>query len=152
MIKLDTFEPNSVITGDAMVQLGNIAEVKASDIYDAALGLNMLQNLCHGLSKLSGWWDGIDPFDLNVAGCKNALIHSEVSEALEGVRKNCNDTHLTHRKMEEVEYADAIIRILDKGGARGLDIAGALIEKLAYNQQRADHKRENRAAEGGKKI
>lgn len=29
-------------------------------------------------------------------------------------------------------------------------LAGAVIEKLAYNQQRADHKPENRYAEGGK--
>lgn len=29
---------------------------------------------------------------------------------------------------------------------------GAVVEKLAYNAQRADHKPENRAKEGGKKF
>ena len=32
------------------------------------------------------------------------------------------------------------------------DIEGAMLEKLEYNKQRADHKRENRAKEGGKKF
>ena len=40
------------------------------------------------------------------------LIHSEISEAMEGARKDLMDTHLTHRSMMEVELADAIIRIL----------------------------------------
>ena len=43
-----------------------------------------------------------------------------------------------------------MIRIFDYAGALGLDLGGAMAEKLAYNQQRADHKRENRKAEGGK--
>jgi hypothetical protein len=34
----------------------------------------------------------------------------------------------------------------------GYDLAGAIMEKLAYNQQRADHKPEARAAEGGKSF
>lgn len=81
-----------------------------------------------------------------------ALIHSELSEALEGVRKNKMDDHLPHRKSVEVEMADAIIRILDYCGGRGLDIGGALEEKLAYNTTRADHTYEARAKNGGKKF
>lgn len=81
-----------------------------------------------------------------------ALIHSEISEALEGVRKNCPDDKLPHRKMEEVELADALIRIFDYAGAHNLDLGGALVEKMAYNRSRADHKPENRRKEGGKKI
>ena len=79
-----------------------------------------------------------------------ALIHSEISEALEGGRKGKMDDHLPHRYAVEVELADALIRIFDTAGAMKLDLAGAVIEKLAYNQQRADHKPENRFAEGGK--
>lgn len=45
-----------------------------------------------------------------------------------------------------------LIRVFDLAGGLGLGVAGAMIEKLAYNQKRADHKRENRAAEGGKKF
>jgi hypothetical protein len=85
-------------------------------------------------------------------GTKLCLIHSEVSEALEGARKGLMDSHLKHRKAEEVELADAIIRIFDLAGARKLDLYGAVVEKMEYNLHRPDHKREARAAEGGKKI
>jgi NTP pyrophosphatase (non-canonical NTP hydrolase) len=78
------------------------------------------------------------------------LIVSEVSEAMEGHRKNLPDDKLAHRPMVEVELADAVIRIFDLAGAKGYDIAGALVEKLQFNAKRADHKPENRAAEGGK--
>ena len=81
-----------------------------------------------------------------------ALMHSELSEALEGWRKNLMDDHLPDRKMIEVELADTIIRILDTGEAEGLDIAGAIRDKFAYNQTREDHKIENRRKENGKKI
>ena len=71
---------------------------------------------------------------------------------MEGVRKGIMDDHLPHRKMEEVEHADAIIRIFDYAGGHGLDVGGALVEKLKYNISRADHQVENRAKEGGKKT
>jgi len=54
--------------------------------------------------------------------------------------------------MEEVELADAMIRIMDYAGWRGFDLAGAMSDKLHYNLHRADHKPEARAAEGGKKF
>ncbi len=81
---------------------------------------------------------------------KLCLSHSEVSEAMEGYRKGLQDDHLPHRSMLEVELAYAVIRIADLAGALGLDLGGAIAEKLRYNQQRADHKPENRAKEGGK--
>jgi hypothetical protein len=94
-----------------------------------------------------GWYDKPRAFGEGIA-----LIHSEVSEALEGHRKGLNDDHLPSRPMAEVEFADAIIRILDEASRQGYDVAGALAEKFAYNQTRADHKRENREKEGGKKY
>lgn len=81
---------------------------------------------------------------------KLALIHSEVSEALEGYRKNLLDDHLQHRKMFEVELADVIIRVFDLAGAEGLDLGGAIEEKLEYNKKREDHKLTNRMKENGK--
>lgn len=110
--------------------------------------------VCHLLAVNAGWWH--DPAtgewkDRN-DGEMIALMHSELSEALEGLRKDSMDDHLPHRKQVEMELADTLIRIFDFAGARKLDLAGAVIEKLAYNQQRADHKLENRAQEGGKKF
>ena len=110
--------------------------------------------LCHELAARSGWWKEYDAmpeqYRKHFIGAKMALVHSEVSETVEGQRKGLMDSHLPHRSAEEVEMADTIIRLLDIAGKRKLDVFGAIIEKLAYNQQRADHKPENRAAEGGK--
>lgn len=81
-----------------------------------------------------------------------ALIHSEISEALEGERKNLMDDKLPHRKMAEVELADALIRILDYSAGFGYDIQGAYEEKMAYNATREDHKHEARVIAGGKQF
>jgi hypothetical protein len=108
---------------------------------------------CHRASKDAGWWAGVDPHaDIHIVPAKLALVHSEISEALEGHRKSLMDDKLPHRTMFEVELADAVIRIFDLAGAMGLDLGGALVEKVMYNASRADHKPENRAAEGGKKY
>jgi hypothetical protein len=71
---------------------------------------------------------------------------------MEGDRKNLMDDKLPHRPMREVELADAVIRIFDLAGAYGMDIAGAIVEKMAFNAVRPDHKIENRVAEGGKEY
>lgn len=81
-----------------------------------------------------------------------ALMHSELSEALEGLRKDKMDEHLPARKSVEVELADCIIRILDFCGAFKLDIGRAVSEKRAYNRKRADHKWTARARKNGKKF
>ncbi len=81
-----------------------------------------------------------------------ALIHSEISEALEGERKDLMDDKLPHRKMAEVELVDAIIRILDYAGGFDYDLQGAFDEKMACNAIREDHKHEARRIAGGKQF
>ena len=100
------------------------------------------------------WWEDLEtglPKERN-AGEMIALIHSELSEALEGTRKNLMDDKLSHRKMEEVEMADALIRILDYCAGRKLDIGGAYVEKMRFNATRKDHTKEERLKPNGKKI
>ena len=109
-----------------------------------------LMDLCHERSAAVGWWDGVDVDDKFAE--KIALIHSELSEALEGHRRDLMDNHLPHRKSVEVELGDAVIRIFDLAGKMKLDLFGAIDEKLEYNRTRADHKRAARAAKGGKKY
>lgn len=116
------------------------------------VGIRESVTVCHGASVAAGWWN--DPAtgarkERNKGECI-ALMHSELSEALEGLRKDLMDDHLPHRSMVEVELADTLIRIFDFAGAFGYDIAGAMLEKLAYNAKRADHKIEARKAAGGK--
>lgn len=116
-------------------------------------GLADAQCLSHRTALEAGWYKNPKTGELvdRNFGEVIALMHSELSEALEADRKDLMDDKLPHRKGIEVEFADCIIRILDTAAALGLDVAGALIEKNRYNQQRADHKLEIRAA-GGKKY
>lgn len=98
------------------------------------------------------WWHGKDGTRLDRnKGELLCLIHSEISECMEGERKSLMDDKLTHRKMAEVELADAIIRIFDYAGAFGYDLEGAYHEKMAYNATRSDHSHEARELAGGKK-
>jgi len=118
---------------------------------EQSIALNSMVSECHGRSVRAGWYNDLktgDPLTRNV-GELLALVHSEVSEALEGHRKNLNDSHLPARKAIEVELADAVIRIFDLAGYLNLDLGGAYVEKLLYNARRADHKPEVRA-NGGK--
>ena len=117
-------------------------------------GVRALVNLCHGRARAGGWWTDLQtglPKDRN-RGELLMLVVSEIAEAMEGDRKGRMDDHLPHRKSIEVELADAVIRIADIAGGLGLDLAGAVLEKLEYNARRADHKVENRRAADGKKY
>lgn len=133
-----------------------------------AEGVNNLVDACHGASYAAGWWTDKDTdLDLRrvvtspanaverliaklMVPTKLCLTHSELSEAMEGYRKGLKDDKLPHRLMLEVELADSVIRIADLAGALGLDLGGAIVEKMAFNAVRPDHKPDARSAEGGK--
>jgi hypothetical protein len=115
-----------------------------------AAAIEMLTAQCYEDNKR--WW-GIEEFSNPlIVPTKLALIHSEISEALEGHRKSEWDAHLPKFLSIEVELADALIRIFDLAGAQGYDLAGALIAKRAYNAKRVDHTHEARAKSNGKKY
>lgn len=120
--------------------------------------MRQLQEHIYQGNVKAGWWTDLSTGKPKEKGniteilAKLALVHSEVSEAVEGVRKNLMDDKLPHRPMIEVELADAVIRIVDVCGHEGLDLAGAIQEKLIFNSIREDHKIENRLGENGKKA
>lgn len=122
---------------------------------NTATAIQALVDKCHGAAKQAGWW--IDPktgesitSNPYCFSNKLMLVVSELAEAMEGDRKNLPDDKIVTRPMREVELADAVIRIFDLAGAYGMDLGGAVSEKLAFNSTRADHRLENRIKDGGK--
>lgn len=115
----------------------------------------VIKKLCEIVHKANAkWWIHLEtgePLNRNV-GELLMLTTSELAEAMEGHRKNLMDDKLPHRKMFEVELADALIRIFDIGAGLNLDLGGAFKEKMAYNAIREDHQIEARKAAHGKKY
>ena len=85
-----------------------------------------LQRLCHQIATEKGFWEK----DRN-NGELIALIHSELSEALEELRRLDVDW-----KHVGEEMADAVIRILDFCEAREIDLETAVWEKMDINKRR----------------
>lgn len=118
--------------------------------------INEMTDYCHDNNIEAGWWS--DPHTgESLIGKRNVgellcLVHSEISEAMEGYRKSLMDDKLPHRQMIEVELADAIIRIFDLAGSMNLDLGGAFKEKIEFNKHREDHKLEQRLKANGKKF
>lgn len=71
-------------------------------------------------------------------GLKISLMHSELSEALEAIRKNLDkpDEHVPTFKSLEVELADCVIRIMDFAQEFGLNVGGAIRAKHDFNTTR----------------
>jgi NTP pyrophosphatase (non-canonical NTP hydrolase) len=101
-------------------------------------------------NKKAGWWDAAD--NALVVPTKLALVHSELSEALEAHRKGLKDDKLPQYDGIAVELADALIRIFDLAGFLGIPLGTIMAEKEAFNAKREDHKVENRTKTGGKKY
>lgn len=68
-------------------------------------GLDALSAILHETAKEKGFWDG--EYTNDKIGNKLALVHSEVTEVLEAIRKSQG----SEKVVEEI--ADIIIRILD---------------------------------------
>ena len=116
------------------------------------MNLNELRDKARATSSAHG-------FNSATVGEDFALMHSEISEALEDHRNHLHPTHVYYLDKETgerhpkqhwddegkpkfkpcgipSEMADVIIRVLDFCGKYGIDIQTAVAEKMAYNETR----------------
>lgn len=88
------------------------------------------QKKVHQIAKTKGWWE----HNRNL-GELIALMHSELSEALEYMRHgNPASDHIQDFSGVEEEFADVIIRIMDLSQEQDYDVAGAIEAKIEFNK------------------
>ena len=97
-------------------------------------GLDALSAILHETAVEKGFWD--TEVDYNVIGNKLALVHSEVTEVLEAIRKNKGSEEIVE------EMVDILIRTLDlyasmrNGGFVTHSLDEILFKKMEINKAR----------------
>lgn len=84
--------------------------------------------------------------DIETVGAKHFMINRYIVDFGNSILSSSS------RPYQLVVYSQLVKIITDVAETLGYDIRTATLEKLAYNKVRADHKREARATENGKKF
>lgn len=108
---------------------------QAPDDFDSQTFVQLMTELCIKVyqdNRAKGFWA-----DNRSDGECIALMHSELSEALEACRRNYPEsTKIPEYSQLEEELADVVIRVMDFCGRYSLNLSGAIIAKLEYNRNR----------------
>lgn len=118
---------------EALGTIDTLDILLTSSSVDIELAIMTLIQICHGSSQAKGWHPSENE---PTFGEQIALIHSEVSEALEAYRDWGIYPNITSGgKTEGVpsELADILIRVFDTAGKQKIDLGRALIDKISFN-------------------
>jgi len=102
-------------------------------VYTKSIHLDELQKAVHQQAVSIGFYEEIPSFPEQCA-----LIHSEVSEALESWRDGKEPIYNKGEKPEGwmVELADCVIRIMDLAEHNQVSLIGIILAKHEYNKTR----------------
>lgn len=93
---------------------------------------NVLARMIHDTAVEKGWYEK-ERNDFEML----ALVHSEISEIVEALRKgNPKSEKCPQFSLAEEECADVIIRLLDQGHKNNWQIGAAILAKMEYNKTR----------------
>lgn len=124
MAKLPTPVDPSIARQELAQRTSDVLDVLGAPV---AAQLTTLSKLINAYMKAQGFWTSDN------TGEKIALMHSELSEALEADRKGLMSDHIPGFTGVAEELADVMIRILDFAGHHKIDLGDALIEKMQFN-------------------
>jgi NTP pyrophosphatase (non-canonical NTP hydrolase) len=119
------------VTDDGVVMRIVLSKAQADGQF-----VSLFNRMCEAVNQNAvdkGFWEGPQN-----DGEKIALMHSELSEALEAIRAGNNpaDDKITEFSGVEAELADLVIRVMDFARQRNLRLGDAILAKHRYNLTR----------------
>lgn len=117
------YEENKRLTEDFRYLVSDYGELVENTFINASI--NDYCRQAHDIAKSKGWYD--EPVPLNNS---LLLIHAEVSEAVEALRKEDINNF-------EEELADVAIRLFDLCGYHEINLGQAVDKKMEKNRKRS---------------